>query len=80
MPTKQARVQVTLEPLLYRWVKAAAEDHGLSLSQVIRDWVKALRDHELEEDLMLGKIAQARLHRRHRTYTLDEVKRRFKIQ
>lgn len=65
MPTKNPRLLITLEPLLYQWVKKLADMQGTSMSLAIRDlikkefkeeawyWTKAWQaaEHEADEDI-----------------------------
>ena len=61
-----SRVQVVLEPSLYAEVKRRAKRSGASLSLVVRDLLR--KGLEIEEDVMLSQVAEAR----HRT--LDRAK------
>lgn len=40
MATKNPRLLVTLEPLLYHWVKKIAKLHGISMSLALRNMIK----------------------------------------
>lgn len=58
MPTKNPRINVVLEIPLYRNVERMARRDGVSLSLKVRDLVKEAL--EIEEDLLLANIAEAR--------------------
>ncbi len=40
MSTRNPRLMVVLEPPLYQWIKQTAQKQGLSLSLLIRDFIK----------------------------------------
>ena len=58
MPTKHPRLNVVLEPPVFRSVKRLAEHDGVSLSLKARDLIREAL--ELYEDAYLGELARAR--------------------
>ncbi|MBI2890733.1 MAG: toxin-antitoxin system, antitoxin component [Nitrospirae bacterium] len=54
----QGRIQVVLEGALYRTVRKRAIATGSSLSMTVRDLVR--KGLEIEEDIMLSRVAEAR--------------------
>lgn len=58
MPTKQPRINITLEEPLYRIIEELAELKGLSLSMVTRELIKEAL--EIEEDIFLTSFAEER--------------------
>ena len=58
MPTKNPRVNVVLDEVLYQNVKLLAEKDGVSLSTEVRSLLKEAL--ELQEDLSLAEFAGAR--------------------
>lgn len=58
MPTKQPRINITLEEPLYRIIEELAEVKGLSMSMVTRELIKEAL--EIEEDLYLTSFAEER--------------------
>ena len=58
MPTKNPRLNVVLDPLLYAALNKLAKLEGISLSLKARDLLKEAL--EIEEDLYWEKVAQAR--------------------
>ncbi|MFC1825347.1 toxin-antitoxin system, antitoxin component [Thermodesulfobacteriota bacterium] len=58
MPTKNPRINIVLDPLLFEKVQFLARQEGVSLSTKVRD---LLRDSvEVNEDLYLAEIATKR--------------------
>ena len=58
MPTKNPRVNVVLEKPLYTNVERLAKRDGVSLSLKVRDLLREAL--EMEEDIALGRFAEAR--------------------
>ena len=58
MPTKHPRLNVVLEPPVYRSVKQLARRDGMSLSLKARDLIRDAL--ELYEDAYLGELAHER--------------------
>ncbi len=58
MPTKNPRINVVLDKLLYKNVQFLAKKEGVSLSTKLRDLIKDAL--EIQEDLHLAKIAEKR--------------------
>ena len=58
MPTKQPRINITLEEPLYRIIEELSEVKGLSMSMVTRELIKEAL--EIEEDLYLTSFAEER--------------------
>ena len=58
MPTKHPRLNVVLEPPLFRSVKRLADREGVSLSLKARDLIREAL--ELSEDAYLAEVAQER--------------------
>ena len=73
MPTKSPRINVVLERPLYRAIEELANRDGISLSLKVRDLVREAL--EIEEDIALTGIAEARERTLSKTKTLshDEV-------
>lgn len=73
MPTKSPRINVVLEKPLYQTIERLASRDGISLSLKVRDLVREAL--EIEEDLALAGIAEARERALPKTKTLrhDEV-------
>ena len=73
MPTKSPRINVVLEKPLYRAIEELANRDGISLSLKVRDLVREAL--EIEEDIALTGIAEARERTLSKTKTLshDEV-------
>lgn len=59
MPTKKPRLIVTLEPSLYKKVKAMSKTNGTTLSMTARDLIREACE-DIEE-LGLGALARKRL-------------------
>lgn len=69
MATKNPRLLVTLDPLLYQWVKNVADKYGISMSLAVRDiikkefteerwfWAKSwqVAESQADEDLKKGR-------------------------
>ncbi len=58
MPTKNPRVNVVLDVQLYAAVSELAENHGVSMSMIMRDLVREAM--EIREDVALAQIADQR--------------------
>lgn len=58
MPAKNPRVNVVLEPPVYRGVQRLARRDGVSLSLEVRDLVREAL--QLREDVLLAEAAEAR--------------------
>ena len=73
MPAKSPRVNVVLERPLYRTVERIAKRDGVSLSLKVRDLVREAL--EIEEDISLSRLAEAREKKFKRSTALkhDEV-------
>lgn len=73
MPTKSPRINVVLEKPLYQTIERLASRDGISLSLKVRDLVREAL--EIEEDLALAGIADARARTLPKAKTLrhDEV-------
>ncbi len=58
MPAKNPRINVVLEPSIYKKVELLAQRDGVSLSNMVRELlVEAL---EIQEDLYLARVAEKR--------------------
>lgn len=69
MATKNPRLLVTLDPLLYKWIKKISDTQGISMSLAIRDiikkefidegwfWTKSWQsaEEEADEDIKKGR-------------------------
>ena len=69
MPNRNPRLLVTLDAILYQWIKQVAEAQGISMSLVLRDMVKKMYEseawywteewqkgeREAQEDIRLGR-------------------------
>ena len=69
MATKNPRLLVTLDPLLYQWVKNISDKYGISMSLAVRDiikkefteeswfWAKSWQaaERQADEDLKKGR-------------------------
>jgi len=58
MPAKNPRINVVLDPMLFKNVQFLAEKDGVSLSTKVRDLLKDAL--EVQEDIYLGAIADKR--------------------
>ena len=58
MPTKNPRINVVLDTVLYNKVQFLAEKEGVSLSTKVRDLLKEAM--ELQEDIYLAEFAEER--------------------
>lgn len=58
MPTKNPRLNVVLEPRLYKTLSKIANKEGISLSLLARDLLK--ESLELHEDIHWNEVAQKR--------------------
>ena len=58
MPAKNPRINVVLDPPLYKNVQFLAEKDGVSLSTKVRDLLKDAI--EIQEDIFLAGIAEER--------------------
>ena len=58
MPIRKPRVSVVLERPLYQRLQALAEREGVSLSSLVRDFIREAL--EIEEDLALAHLAEER--------------------
>jgi hypothetical protein len=58
MPAKNPRINVVLDPPLYKNVQFLAEKDGVSLSTKVRDLLKDAI--EIQEDIFLAGIAEQR--------------------
>jgi len=58
MPAKNPRINVVLEPSIYKKVKLLARKDGVSLSNKVRDLV--LEALEVQEDIYLAGLAEER--------------------
>jgi len=58
MPAKNPRINVVLEPALYRKVQLLAQRDGVSLSSKVRDLV--IEALEIQEDVYLAQFAEER--------------------
>ncbi len=58
MPAKNPRINVVLDPSLYRNVQFLAEKDGVSLSTKVRDLLKEAM--ETQEDICLADVAEKR--------------------
>ena len=58
MPAKNPRINVVLDPPLYRNVQFLAEKDGVSLSTKVRDLLKDAM--EIQEDICLADVAEKR--------------------
>ena len=59
MPTKNPRINVVLDPVLYKKVQFLAEKEGVSLSTKVRDLLKEAM--EVQEDIYLAEFAEERV-------------------
>ena len=73
MPVKNPRINVVLEKPLYNTIERLSRRDGVSLSLKVRDLVKEAL--EIEEDIALGRFAEARerTYVRSKALTHDEV-------
>ena len=67
MPAKNPRINVVLDPSLYKNVQFLAENDGVSLSTKVRDLLKDAL--EIQEDIFLAGIAE----KRERTLDVNEI-------
>ena len=58
MPAKNPRINVVLDPPLYKNVQFLAEKDGVSLSTKVRDLLKDAM--EFQEDIYLANVAEKR--------------------
>lgn len=58
MPTKNPRINVVVDPPLYRRVERMASERGISISLVARDLIK--EGLETQEDIGLEYLAEQR--------------------
>lgn len=58
MPSKNPRINIVVDPLLYELIEQRAERQGVSMSLVTRDLIKVAL--EMEEDVALGQLAEER--------------------
>jgi len=58
MPAKNPRINVVLDPPLYKNVQFLAEKDGVSLSTKVRDLLKDAM--EIQEDIYLAELAEKR--------------------
>lgn len=58
MPTKNARLNVVLEPALYEVIRKMARKSGVSMSLMARDLLK--QAIELQEDVYWNAVAEER--------------------
>lgn len=71
MPTKNPRVNVVLEPPVYRALSAFAQREGVSMSLKARDLIReALEGYE---DLGLASLAKARLRTYRKSHLLSQA-------
>ena len=59
MPTKNPRINVSLEKPIYSLIERMAQERGLSLSMVTRDLVREAL--EIHEDAVLVRVADERV-------------------
>ena len=59
MPTKNPRVNIVVEPPLYRVMRDLAASGGVSMSTLARDLIREAID--LREDVALGALADKRM-------------------
>ena len=59
MPTKNPRINVVLDTVLYKKVQFLAEKEGVSLSTKVRDLLKEAM--EVQEDIYLAEFAEERV-------------------
>ena len=59
MPTKNPRINVSLEKPIYCLIERMAQERGLSLSMVTRDLVREAL--EIHEDAVLVRVADERV-------------------
>ncbi len=69
MPAKNPRVNIVVEPPLYRAMQELATGQGVSLSTVARDLIREAI--ELREDVTLASFADARMKTFHRKAALS---------
>ncbi|MGB5619866.1 MAG: antitoxin, RHH family protein [Desulfobacterales bacterium] len=67
MPSKNPRINVVLDPPLFKNVQFLAEKDGVSLSTKVRDLLKDAM--EIQEDIYLANIAE----RRENTLDVNEI-------
>ncbi len=67
MPAKNPRINVVLDPRLFKNVQFLAEKDGVSLSTKVRDLLKDAM--EIQEDIYLANIAE----RRENTLDVNEI-------
>lgn len=58
MPTNKPRINVVVDPSLYRQVERIAHERGISMSLVARDLIREAL--ETEEDIGLEQVAEQR--------------------
>ena len=58
MPTKNPRINVSLEKPVYSLIEKIAEKRGLSMSMVTRDLIREAL--EIQEDAVLSTVAEER--------------------
>ncbi len=58
MPSKNPRINIVVDPPLYKLIEQLAERQGISMSLLSRDLIKEAL--EMEEDLVLAQIAEER--------------------
>jgi predicted DNA-binding protein len=59
MPTKNPRVNIVVEPPLYRVMHDLATSEGISMSTIARDLIREAID--LREDVALASVADTRM-------------------
>lgn len=69
MPAKNPRVNIVVEPPLYRAMHELAASQGVSLSTVARDLIREAI--ELREDVSLASFADTRMKTFHRKAALS---------
>jgi predicted DNA-binding protein len=59
MPTKKPRINIVIEPPLYRALQDLATSEGVSMSTIARDLIREAID--LREDVALAMLADTRI-------------------
>lgn len=75
MATKNPRLQVVLEPPLYKTLAALANEDGVSMSTKARDLIREALEHL--EDLALSQIVESRAKKTAKLVSLREMRKRL---
>lgn len=77
MATKNPRLQVVLEPALYKAIEELAEHAGVSMSTMARDLIKEALEHM--EDVVLAEMVEERARKPGKLISMQEMRKRLGV-